>query len=395
MTATSFSASPLRGLAAVFAWLRATRDREPPEVRARLIQTILDRKAPLVFGIVCVSIMAAIAGIRTGEAWPWLWIVVELALSGARLGFLVHAPRDDGRMRRPYVDLLMGLGLLWCALFGIGCYLCVATGDPVLILMAGITMAGVIGAITSRNAGVPRFGVAAIAFCALPYGAAMLRADGLGPQFEGMSLIALMIPLWMGVMAAILYQNYDITVRMIRAELATRVLARTDGLTGMSNRLHLEETLDALCGDGAGPARPRFTLLCIDLDGFKAVNDGYGHSAGDRLLAAVARRLARVIRDGDRLFRLGGDEFVVLLPEATPGEAAFIASRIIAGIGRPFEIGVGETVGIGASIGSVRAPEDGTTAPRLLSLADAALYRAKNDGKGLYRAHHEGGASAA
>lgn len=386
------AAAPLGLVPTVFDWLRSTRAHSSGEVRDRLIQTVLDRKAPILFGILSIGAMAVVAGLRTGAVWPWVWLAMEIVLSGVRIAILAFAPRAGGRVKDSTVSTLMALGLLWCVVFGAGCHACVMTGDPVLMILAGINMAGVVGAITSRNAALPRYGITAIVICALPYGAGMLRADGFAPELSGLYLIAPMIPLWVGVMSAILYQNYEIAARMIRAEIATRHLARTDGLTGLANRLHLEQVLDRLCRQGEADAQcARFIMLCIDLDGFKLVNDRHGHTAGDHLLAAVGRRLSRTVREGDRVFRYGGDEFVALLPEASASEAAFISGRIITTLGRPFDIGVGETVSIGASVGSVRAPEDGTTPARLLALADAALYRAKNDGKGRYHAHAAGG----
>jgi diguanylate cyclase (GGDEF)-like protein len=390
-------AAPLLGLAAmVFDWLRSTRAATSGEIRDRLIQTVMDRKAPIVFGIVSIGLMAAFAGVRTGETWPWVWLLAELVLSGVRLSILAFAPRQHGHVKDRTLAILMVLGLSWCAVFGAGLHFCVMTGDPVLMILAGINMAGIIGAITSRNAAMPRYGITAIVICALPYGAALLRVDGIVPELSGLSIIGLMVPLWVGVMSAIMVQNYEIAVRMIRAEIATRHIARTDGLTGLPNRMYLEEILADTCRPGLAAEEAtehaRFAMLCIDLDGFKLVNDRHGHTAGDRLLAAVGRRLAHSVREGDRVFRYGGDEFVALLPEASAREAAFIGSRIITALGRPFDIGVGETVRIGASIGSVRAPEDGDTAARLISLADAALYQAKTAGKGLYRAHGKGAA---
>jgi diguanylate cyclase (GGDEF)-like protein len=202
-----------------------------------------------------------------------------------------------------------------------------------------------------------------------------------------MRALATLLPFWIGGMIALMYQNYRLVVRMVRAELENRRAALTDKLTNIPNRLFLEETLAAMCSElrrGRG-----FALLCLDLDGFKPINDRFGHSAGDVLLQAVAGRIAQAVRDRDHVCRLGGDEFVVLLPDAGPSEAAFVAKRIIASVGRPFDIRLNAPVEIGVSAGSVVAPQHGRQPSALLAAGDKALYAAKSAGKGIHRAFLE------
>ena len=98
-------------------------------------------------------------------------------------------------------------------------------------------------------------------------------------------------------------------------------------------------------------------MFGLDLDGFKGVNDGFGHATGDAVLVAVAKRLQASVRDADFVCRLGGDEFVILLPNITDGEAAAIARRIIARVSEPFEFAA--TARVGVSIGLASAPRDG------------------------------------
>jgi diguanylate cyclase (GGDEF)-like protein len=132
--------------------------------------------------------------------------------------------------------------------------------------------------------------------------------------------------------------------------------------------------------------RQSFMVFCLDLDGFKDVNDRYGHSAGDAILAEVARRLTDSVRTLDCVARIGGDEFVILLPSITPQEADAVAKRIIAMIASAFDIGL-TTVHIGVSIGCACAPDDGDTVEQLLRSADRALYEAKRRGRGML-VHH-------
>ena len=154
-----------------------------------------------------------------------------------------------------------------------------------------------------------------------------------------------------------------------------------DGLTGLPNRALLHDRLRQLLltarRDGGV-----FALLFIDLDGFKAVNDRFGHQDGDALLRQVAMRLRAALRGGDTVARLGGDEFAVLLPEVgTAADAARVARHLDERLRAPFTI-EGVTQGIGASIGIARYPEDGADAEALLRRADAAMYHTKRTRRG-------------
>jgi diguanylate cyclase (GGDEF)-like protein len=160
-------------------------------------------------------------------------------------------------------------------------------------------------------------------------------------------------------------------------------MARHDALTGLPNRVLLQERMDhAVMMTGRGQ---KCAVLCLDLDRFKAVNDTFGHPTGDRLLQAVAERLLACVRETDVVSRLGGDEFAVLMGELEePPGAGVLAQRIIRLLCEPFDLG-GQTVSIGASVGIALAPQDARTAVGLLKSADTALYRAKMDGRGMFR----------
>jgi diguanylate cyclase (GGDEF)-like protein len=123
----------------------------------------------------------------------------------------------------------------------------------------------------------------------------------------------------------------------------------------------------------------------LDLDQFKAVNDTFGHPAGDKLLKIVADRLRGLVRETDTIARMGGDEFVVVqAPIADPAESTSLAQRIIALMSEPFDLDGHQAV-IGASIGIAVGPSDGLKPDELLRNADLALYRAKGDGRGTFR----------
>ncbi len=174
----------------------------------------------------------------------------------------------------------------------------------------------------------------------------------------------------------------DITERR-QADARMAHMARHDALTDLPNRVLVHEKLEQALAH-ARRGRP-LALLCLDLDQFKAVNDTLGHPVGDALLQAVARRLTERVRETDTVARLGGDEFaVVQTPIDKPTEAADFAERLIAMMDEPFEVD-GHQVVIDTSIGIALAPQDGLDADELLKNADLALYRAKSDGRGVYR----------
>jgi diguanylate cyclase (GGDEF)-like protein len=160
-------------------------------------------------------------------------------------------------------------------------------------------------------------------------------------------------------------------------------LAHHDPLTSLPNRLGLQSWLRRR-RRGAGRAEDRLLVLVGDLDGFKPVNDGFGHLVGDRLLQAVALRLSEALRPSDIVARLGGDEFVVVLeaPAGRVDEAALsVVRRLSERVGAPYQID-GQVLHVGFSLGVAAWPEDAATLPGALELADAALYTAKRGGKG-------------
>lgn len=160
-------------------------------------------------------------------------------------------------------------------------------------------------------------------------------------------------------------------------------LAAHDELSLLPNRrtfdLRLDQELAQLSRNGNGLA-----VLLLDLDRFKAVNDTYGHTAGDELIRQVAERLSGMMRVGDTVARLGGDEFGIIQTNIhDAGGCAALGERILEALTRPFSVMGIDTI-IGCSIGIALAPQDGTDRETLLKLADTALYQSKNEGRNRY-----------
>lgn len=153
-------------------------------------------------------------------------------------------------------------------------------------------------------------------------------------------------------------------------------LAMTDHLTGIANRLQFNHTLEAELAHTQRTGVP-FSLLCLDLDGFKAINDAHGHAAGDEVLRVVALRLAAEVRAEDLLARLGGDEFGVIMRHSQQQTAETVARRMIATIATPITLAGGDVVRIGVSVGLSTCTEDVDSASVLMRQADSALYQAK------------------
>ena len=167
----------------------------------------------------------------------------------------------------------------------------------------------------------------------------------------------------------------DVTERQ-RAEQAVRFMAEHDTLTGLANRSMMMEQLERHLALAKRHGHA-VALLYIDLDGFKLVNDRFGHNVGDRVLQLVADRFRSVIREGDLLCRQGGDEFVVLVPEAGSTEELLgMAWKLVVASRAPY-LEVDPSIAISASVGLARYPEHGNTSEELLAAADNAMYAAK------------------
>lgn len=352
------------------------------QVQSLLLAELLSSPVALFLG-------AANGLLVLGVAWFSLrspiflgFAAVELTLLAVRVRTVrrIEAERAQGKI--PAIDRSAVLSILWCALQGAVAFTVMLHGEPVLMIVSATMVMGVIAPICARNYAAPRLAMLLVGLCDVPFkiGAA---ASGI-PLL--LTLLPMMIPFFIGVRFVLANFNRTL-IATLEAEDANRHLARHDALTGLLNRYGLDEALMMLphAEDRA------MAVLCLDLDGFKGVNDRLGHAAGDRLLAGVAERLRDATGPDDVVARLGGDEFMVVLRHMPPSAVEAFSHDLIDRIAaEPYAVGGNRHATVGASIGYACFPEDAATSTELRTRADAALYAAKDDGKGIgrrYRPH--------
>ena len=164
------------------------------------------------------------------------------------------------------------------------------------------------------------------------------------------------------------------------AERALRKSAFLDPLTGLANRLLLMDRFEVAMRH-ARRSRKKFAVLMLDLNKFKAINDTYGHAAGDQVLVAVAQRLVSIVRESDTVARLGGDEFVLIvesISERAPLET--LGRKLVDVVSQNLVLDSGETVCVGTSVGYAWYPKDGDNLHDVLEVADQAMYTCKTSG---------------
>ncbi|WP_172450236.1 GGDEF domain-containing protein [Rhizobium sp. TH135] len=243
------------------------------------------------------------------------------------------------------------------------------------ILAASLTF-GYCAGVTVRISVRPFIAATTILIAALPTTiSVMLYGDTVHWILAAMSAIFLFAAL-----QSVLHV-YRTTTREIRLRLEMERQARHDALTGLYNRTALREAYSSL-----GRADDTLTCVhCFDLDGFKEINDRFGHAVGDALLAGIAERLRESLEPPAIAVRIGGDEFVILQPDVRdPAEAENLARQILSALGRPYRL-VAEEITIGISLGYTMALAGSAELDHMMASADKASYRAKRNGGGIDR----------
>jgi diguanylate cyclase (GGDEF)-like protein len=191
--------------------------------------------------------------------------------------------------------------------------------------------------------------------------------------------VAVALVLAMALLATVFGLYRAALARERRAMARIERMAHFDAVTGLPNRALLADRLAQEVARAHRSEQP-FAVLALDLDGFKAVNDTWGHPAGDQALQLVAERCRKLMRASDTVGRLGGDEFLALLPETTTEGALNAAEKLRESLAEPYVIG-SALARMSASIGIAVFPAHGSDAEALQRAADAALYEAKREGK--------------
>jgi diguanylate cyclase (GGDEF)-like protein len=171
-------------------------------------------------------------------------------------------------------------------------------------------------------------------------------------------------------------------------ELCLKSAANTDELTGVLNRRGCKAILELRAEEHSRKRDGCLALLSLDLDGFKAINDTYGHATGDLVLRRCARRIRRSLRPGDRVARMGGDEFAIICDSVNnPVDLGLIAQKLIENVGAQYSL-IGDKIHASASIGIACMPNDAQSIDQLIHRSDIALYEAKRSGKNRHVFYH-------
>jgi diguanylate cyclase (GGDEF)-like protein len=358
-------------------WITAIGYDVPNEIRAKLLASLFGTIPIFAGGVInTIMIAAIIVWLKPEPAYVY-WLMFESGLALLRAYVLWSALRAAKAGRRTHTDFYLVLGLLWAASVGYGVFITFANGDWLPATLAGVSCGAMAGGICFRNYGAPRLVYVMILLTLGP----MCIGAVLSP--EPVTLIAFVqVPFYfvaMGLAATKLNKNL---VTTMLAERAHERRAKEDPLTGLANRAGILDAVELLCEEsGRGPCKA--ALLYMDLDGFKAVNDAYGHASGDRLLSAIAERINDQLRAKDLAARIGGDEFVVLARNVDEESARALADRLIRSVAAPFTLpGIPGAIHIGLSIGIALIDGKQAQADTLFDAADRALYRAKRAGGG-------------
>ncbi|MFK8259624.1 putative bifunctional diguanylate cyclase/phosphodiesterase [Erwinia sp. AnSW2-5] len=293
--------------------------------------------------------MAALA-VNPGIIWDWRWIwvsvLIALCASGAALWLAFHLRQGTGRLAlmRSGAALIMGVAI------------------------AGMHYTGMAAASFPMDSHATHLGV---------------NSNWLAILVVVVTLAILGITLLVSMLDARLQARTSVLASSLaEANRELAQLALHDNLTRLPNRILLEDRLDQAINK-ASRENSKFALMFMDLDGFKAVNDAFGHHIGDSLLIAVTERMKEKVQGHHTLARLGGDEFVLLIEIDDPNDAAAVADALVKAVERPFDISRYELV-VSLSIGIAVFPGDGIDERELMFNADAAMYHTKNNGRNGY-----------
>ncbi len=351
-------------------------------VQHTLVRTLYSQPGTLLAGAINGVFCTIITAWVSGEPLLLYGSILLTVIAAGRVALAYGLLPDHGRRSARQLEISYEIGAFSYSLT-LGSFaaatLILDIGAPLEVLMIANSTCYAV-AICARNAGRPAIAMWQMSLVMAPIFLASLYLGGLA--FYALAFnIALLLP----AMASITFNLFKVLrdstgSAETNARLAEKMrkLARTDVVTGLSNRAGLNHELVERLMEVEDDHT--LALFWIDLDRFKEVNDLLGHPVGDQVLSEVAARLRTVASADDAISRFGGDEFVLFCKVADRAESVRLASELHAEIMRPFRID-GERLEIGASIGVALLPEDGEDADSLMQNADLALYHAKMNGR--------------
>ena len=353
-------------------WLTGVRAPETPMVHEQLLAQLLSSPGAIAMGALSGLVVSGTSLARDGSAIFLTLIVIEILLLALRMSVILRLRARQAAELPIRIDAALTLSCLWCATQGAAAFFAMRTGDPVLMVLSATLIMALIGPLCARNYAAPRLALLLVCLCDFPFVAGALSTGN--PWY--LAILLMTPPFLLGAMQII--TTYRSTmVRALEAEQLNLLKARRDPLTRLLNRGGLDSELARFA-----PERG-LALIAMDLDGFKAINDTFGHAAGDEILQMVAARMSDIVTAPRILARLGGDEFMAVLPDASPMQVMAIADRLLHAVGDDaYRIAGLPPLRVGISVGYACAPHDAKTVEQLRIHADKALYAVKGAGKG-------------
>lgn len=360
-------------------WLAEPGRDVPAEIRDALVGSLFGTLSIFFGGILNTLMVATVITLHLRRPEFLVWLGLEIAICLSRVTVLLLARRASRAGRPTPTDWHMCLTLAWAASVGLGAYLSVVSGDWLSAAMACLPAAAMCGGICFRNYGTPRMTALMILLSLGPICAGALVAHE--PLFL---LTLLQLPVYVISMTSASFRMNAMVVATMRSERENAHRARHDSLTGLLNRSSLLAEIREASAHRMAAGR-YLTLLYMDLDGFKPVNDSLGHGSGDELLVRVGERLRGTVPGRGLVYRIGGDEFVIVLRNESTQSVQALAQDLLREVSAPYLLSTGHQARLGVSIGIAHVRPEGLTADDILHLADRALYRAKAQGKGQFQ----------
>jgi len=363
-------------------WFRF--ERPSDAVYVELVDAVFSLVPPIVILSISLGVVGAALFARTGDLPILVLTILALLVSAERI-----VMADRYRRITASAPLSLTMARIWERHFAVRSVLtsvivsimgarCFTLPYPrAHMLIVGLLFAYAAGTVT-RVAYRPHLAIANLLIIATPSIIACVWVGGM----VYWCLAAIMTVFLLGAFETVQYL-YATVVSQLTLKLRFAGLARLDPLTGLSNRLALNESLEAIVVTAAQEGRP-LAIHSLDLNNFKQANDRFGHPVGDAVLREVAKRLRELTRQTDLLVRLGGDEFLLVQTDVESREHTLaLAARIIKEIATTYYIN-GNAIQLGTSVGiAIMTSDQSLTADELLDRADQALYQAKRAGGGF------------